>query len=130
MPLNHVYHGEYSAVEYTLPASPWVTSSYVTTGSIVELDFQYITRYFVVKNCGSTTDTFAVAFTAAGFLPQNSNYFILSGSESFSAEMRTTKLFLSAAAGTVPYTVVAGITSIPQQFFNTVTGSSGFPAVG
>jgi len=72
----------------------------------------------------------AVAFTENGLKPVNSNYFVLSGSESFSGELRTDKIYISGSAGTSTFTLVAGLTFIPSRMLTPITGSNGFSGVG
>lgn len=129
--MNNPYIGEGYAPAYQMSASPWVTSSQVALGSTVQLDFPQATRFLIVQNTGATGTALAVGFTQNGLLPQNSNYFILSGTASFSAELRVDRLFLSGAAGDpVPFTVVAGLTPILRRDFTVVTASNGFTGVG
>ena len=129
--MNNPYFGEGYVPAYQLSPSPWVTSSQVTLGSTVQLDFPQVTRSLIVQNTGATNTAIAVAFTQNGLKPANSNYFILSGTNSFSAELRVDRLFISGAVGaTVPFTVIAGLTPIQRRDFLVVTGSSGFNGVG
>ena len=129
--MNNVYIGEGYVPAYQMSASPWVTSSQVALGSTVQLDFPNATRFLIVQNTGATNTAIAVGFTQNGLKPSNSNYFIVSGTNSFSAEMRVDRLFLSGAFGaTVPFTVIAGLTSINRRDFLTVTASNGFSCVG
>ena len=135
MGLNNPYISEHYVPAYQASASPWVTSSVVTLGGITELSFGNVTRFIYVKNTSPTTsDKIAIAFTRNGLLPSSSNFIPLSGSETFQAELRLSKLYISGAAGAgVGFTVLAGITNIPAtdgRFFLTVTASNGFNAVG
>jgi hypothetical protein len=128
---NNVYYGEGYVPAYQMSASPWVTSSQVTLGSTVQLNFPQATKFVTVQNTGATNTEIAVGFTQNGLKTANSNFFILSGTNSFSAEIRVDRLFISGAVGaTVPYTVIAGLTPIQSKDFLTVTGSSGFSGVG
>ena len=73
----------------------------------------------------------AIGFTQNGMLPANSNYFVLSGSESFSGELRVDRVFISGSVGaTVPFTLVAGLTFINSKMLTPITGSNGFSGVG
>lgn len=130
--MNNVYYGEGYVPAYQMSASPWVTSSQVTLGSTVRLDFPQATKFVIVQNTGAAASTaIAVGFTQNGLKTANSNFFILSGTNSFSAELRVDRLFISGAVGaTVPFTVIAGLTPIQRKDFLTVTGSNGFSGVG
>lgn len=130
MTLNNQSAGELYAAAYQVSSHPWVTSSQVSLGEIKELTFPQISRFVTIQN-KSQSSTIAVGFTRRGFLPANSNYFLLSGSESYSGELRLGKLFLSGVAGaSVPFAVIAGLTSIPAKNLTPLTGSTGFEGVG
>lgn len=131
MSLNNPSMHEGFVPAYQVSAAPYVTSSNVTLGQVKQFDFNYVTRFFTVKNTSATsTNTIAVAFTELGLTAANSNYFTLSGSEAFSGELRTDRLFVSGAVGTSTFTIVAGLTSIPSRNFLLVTGSNGYQGVG
>lgn len=129
--MNNPYFGEGYVPAYQLSASPWVTSSQVNLGATVEIGFPQATRFLIVQNTGATASIIAVGFTQNGLKTANSNYFILSGTNSFSAEMRVDRIFISGSAGaTVPFTVIAGLTPIQRRDFLVVTSSNGFSGVG
>jgi hypothetical protein len=131
MSLNNPVLGEGFVPAYQISGVPYVTSSNVTLGETKEIAFDLVTRFFTVKNTGTTSNVIAVGFTQNGMLPANSNFFILSGSEAFSGELRTSKLFISGSSGaTTSFTLVAGLTGIPVKNFVTVTGSNGYSGVG
>ena len=131
MSLNNPYPHEGFVPAYQVSAMPFVTSSNVTLGSIKEINFNGVTRFITIKNTGASTAVVSVAFTENGLKSTNSNYFILSGSESFSAELRTDRIFVSGSSGaSVAFNVVAGLTTIPTNNFLVVTGSNGFGGVG
>jgi hypothetical protein len=134
MGLNYPFMGESYVPAYQISATPWVTSSNVVQGAITEVTFSHVSRFFVIKNNGSATSAIAVGFTRTGLAAPYNNYFILSGSESFSADLRVSRIFISGSGGgTVPYTIIAGLTNISaidQRFFLPVTSSNGFAGVG
>ena len=131
MSLNNPYPHEGFVPAYQVSAMPFVTSSNVTLGSTKEINFAGVTRFITIKNTGASTAVLAVAFTENGLKSANSNYFILSGSESFSGELRTDRIFVSGSSGaSVTFNVVAGLTTIPTKNFLVVTGSNGFSGVG
>lgn len=130
MALNYPQQGEGYVSAYQISATPFVTSSNVALGEIKEVSFGYVTRFFIVRNT-TPSSVIAVAFTENGLQPQNSNYFLLSGSESFSADLRTDRLFISGSGGaTANFTVVSGLTFIKSRDMTPITGSNGFPGVG
>lgn len=131
MALKNPTLGEMYAPAYQVSGIPFVTSSTVTLGQTKEITFSTVSRFLIVKNTGATSTAIAVGFAERGLLPQNSNYFILSGSDSFAAELKTDRLFISGAVGaSVPFSVVAGLTVIPWTEMLPVTGSNGFGGVG
>ena len=116
---------------YQQSALPYVTSSILlATGSIHSYTFDYVTRFFTVKNTGGTDgDTINVAFTSNGF--ESGNSFSLGRGETFDEEIRCVKLFVSCSAGAaVNYELIAGLTNIPFKNFNVLTGSTGWNGVG
>lgn len=131
MALKNPSIGEFYSPAYQMSGVPFVTSSIVNLGAIREITFDTVSKFLVVRNTGATSTAIAVAFTQNGLKTSNSNYFILSGSESFSAELKTDRLFISGAVGaSVPFSVVAGLTVIPWTEMLPVTGSNGFGGVG
>ncbi len=137
--LNNPFNpGEYHVPSYQLSAVPWVTSSQIALGAITELDFLNVARFVYIKNnavTGSGTQL-AVGFTRNGFNTYNSRYFILRDGESFTADLRVDRLFLSGAAGvSTGFTVLAGLTDVASPlnnpgFFLVPTASAGFNGVG
>lgn len=130
MAINYPSQGEFYVGAYSVSASPFVTSSTVSLGETKEIQFGYVSKFLVLRNT-SPTSVLAVAFTQNGLKPSNSNYFILSGSESFSGDLRTDRIFVSGSGGaTTGFSVVAGLTTIPSKNLTPITGSFGFTGVG
>ena len=133
MAINNPSMGELNVSAYQISATPFVTSSTVALGDTKRIDFGNVSKFLVIKNNAASTSTnvISIAFTQGGLDPVNSNYFFLSGSESFSGELRADRLFISGSSGSeTSFTVVAGLTFIPQRNFTLITGSNGFPGVG
>lgn len=131
MALRNPSVGEYYSPAYQMSGVPFVTSSVVSLGEIKEITFDAVSKFIIVKNAGATSTAIAVGFTRNGLKPSSSNYFILSGSDSFSAELKTDRLFISGAVGaSTSFSVVAGLTVIPWTDMLPVTGSNGFTGVG
>ena len=132
MSINNPTWGEGYVPAYQMSGMPYVTSSNVAIGATKELTFSYVTKFVTVKNNSAVAgNVISVGFTQNGMIPGNSNFFVLSGSETFSAEVRTSRLFVSGTNGAlVPFSVVAGLTNIPVSNFLLVTSSNGFGGVG
>jgi hypothetical protein len=128
--MNTPFVGENYTPAYQISAVPFVTSSAVTLGQIKEINFNLVSRFLEIKNTGIAGSVLSVAFTENGLKTANSNYLYLSSSESFKAEIRTDRIFLSGSAGSPSYTVVAGLTYVPVKNFLTLTGSNGYNGVG
>lgn len=130
MAINYPTQGEFYVGAYSISATPFVTSSTVNLGETKEIQFGYVSKFLVIRNT-SATSVLAVAFTQNGLKPSNSNYFILSGSESFSGDLRTDRIFVSGSGGSsTGFSVVAGLTTIPSKNLTPITGSVGFTGVG
>lgn len=127
---NQYYMGEGYVPAYQMSATPFVTSSNVSLGQTHEIQFGNVTKFVVVKNTGAPSSVLAMGFTVNGLKPANSNYFLLSGSESFAADLRVDRLFLSGNVGSSTYSVVAGLTGLSPSRFLLVTASNGFTGVG
>lgn len=132
MSINNPTWGEGYVPAYQMSGMPYVTSSNVSLGATSEITLGYVTKFVIVKNNSAVAgNVISVGFTQNGMLSGNSNFFVLSGSESFSAEVRTSKLFVSGTNGTsTPFSVLAGLTNIPVSNFLVVTASNGFSGVG
>ena len=84
---------------YQVSAKPFITSSIQVpvsgASSFESINFPYVTKFVTIKNDGPNSHgaTLRVAFSADGLKDENNNYFILSGSESFSADLKVTKTF-------------------------------------
>ena len=127
---NQYYMGEGYVPAYQMSATPFVTSSNVSLGQSKEIAFGNVTRFVVVKNTGPSSSVLAVGFTQNGLNSASSNFFLLSGSESFAAELRVDRLFLSGSSGAPTFSVVAGLTGLSPSRFLLVTASNGFTGVG
>lgn len=130
MAINNPSMGEGYTPAYQISAIPFVTSSTVALGQIKSIQFGYVTRFITIKNTGAAGSVLAFGFTENGMRPENSNCYFLSGSESFTGELRTTQLYVSGAAGSSTYSLVAGLTYINARDFVPITGSNGYSGVG
>lgn len=128
--MTNQYHvGENFVPAYQLSATPFVTSSVVNLGQTVGIEFGHIANFVIIKNtlAGSVL---SVGFTENGLKPASANYFSLAGNESFAANFRVDRIFLSGSTGNPTYTVVAGLTGIPMNQLLPVTASNGYRGVG
>lgn len=130
MSMNYPVWGEGYVPAYQVSSVPYVTSSTLSNGEIKTIEFGSVSKFLIIRNMGATSTAIAVGFTRAGLTQAKSNYFILSGSESFSAEIRTDRIFLSGSVSSTTFSVVAGLTAIPARSFTVLTESNGYPGVG
>jgi hypothetical protein len=122
---------------YQVSAKPFITSSIQVpvsgASSFESINFPYVTKFVTIKNDGPNSHgaTLRVAFSADGLKDENNNYFILSGSESFSADLKVTKVFLMGheklnADMSTTASVIAGLTGIEADLLSgSWAGSSG-----
>jgi hypothetical protein len=115
---------------YQISGIPFVTSSLITLGQIKHIHFPTVTRNIIVKN--ESAGLLAVAFTENGLKPVNSNFIRLALSESFDDSLRIKDIFLSGSSGaSLSFTVIAGLTTIHDSMFPTLTGSiDGMQGIG
>ena len=131
MSLNNPYSGEGFVPAYQISAVPFVTSSNIALGQVKQINFGFVTRFFEIKNMSPSANVIAVGFTSTGLGTGPSNFFKLSGSQSYSGELRTDRLFISGSVGaSTEFQIVAGLTAVPARNFLVITASSGFTGVG
>ena len=106
---NPVMHENFVPA-YQTSATPFVTASNINKGEVHQHTFNFVTRFFNVRNRGPVpTDAIAVSFTSNGF--STGNYFTLTEGEAFREEIKCVTLFVSGVNGSaVNYEVVAGLT--------------------
>lgn len=128
--LNNPKPGYNALNEYQASALPWVTSSYAAQGRTYGYNFDYVTKFVVIKNLTSTSGSnLRVGFTKNGV--ENSNYFLVAPSDQIDLEYRVNELYLRAdGAYSVQYSVAAGLTAIESRFAVPITGSNGYNGVG
>lgn len=108
---------------YQVSGIPWASSSIpVDITTPVEVSFPQVTKFVVVKNL--TSNSLRVGFSAAGVA--DSNHFVLTNLESFSADIRLTKLYLLGDTTATSASIIAGLTGIPaSELPNSWSSSSG-----
>lgn len=123
MAIDHATAGPNSVPAYQLSGVPFVTSSSPTgvTTTPYKITFPYVSRFMVVRNL-STTDL-RVGFSANGV--SGSNYFVVSsGSTTPRLEVRCKEVyFMQHSASPTGFSLLAGLTSIPNSAFPVLTGS-------
>lgn len=130
MPLNNPTPGLGATSEYMASALPWMTSSVLLTGETKEYNFDFVSKWVMVKNQSAGT-TINVGVTRNGV--QGSNYFTLIGGESVNLDWRLVKLYVSASVGAPSVAVIAGLTTIPLRQaggLQMLTGSNQWNGVG
>ena len=122
--------GEGFVPAYQMSAVPFVTSSTIAANATVEMSFPQVTRFIMVKNTHATNSMY-VSFTERGLESSNSNFITLGVNGTLREELRTVKLYLkNAAASSTTFELLAGLTNISSNQFNTITGSNGYASVG
>lgn len=118
--------GLHNVGSYQVSAAPWATSSVGVPGNTdtpVQIDFPRVTKFVVIKNL--TSSPLRVGFSENGV--KGSNYFVLTNLESFSGDLKLSRIFLLGNTATVTSaSVIAGLTGIDSsQLINNWSGSAG-----
>lgn len=121
--------GPNAVAEYQVSSVPYLSSSTIPASTVVGFFLPFVTRTVQVRNLGGAGEL-RVGVSYSGTLAKN--YFSVPVSSSQDLDMRTTTLFLynSAGAGTLSYSLNAGLTTIPVKNFPMLTASNGFDGVG
>jgi hypothetical protein len=118
-----------NAASYQVSGIPWVSSSLAVPASgstTLEISFPQVTKSVIVKNASTGSVQMRVGFSSNGVKNSN-NFFILSGGESFAADLKVTRLYLMSNNGTaLTASVIAGLTNIAAtELTNNWSGSAG-----
>ena len=114
---------------YQVSARPFIKSAIeVPQSGVVDTDanrgvisFPYVTKFGTIRNDGFNEHgaSMRVAFSENGLRDSTKNYFVLSGSESFSADWKVTSVYLMGHDGNrvdvdivTSASVIAGLTGI------------------
>lgn len=134
-----------SGDEYECSGTPFVTSSNgteVDNSTPVKIKFPRVTRWIQIFNNNATAgQTLKIGFTDMGVTGphepynvtgSNRNYFVVRGAtNSGRLELRTMEVHLLAGTGDdVDFTVLAGLTNIPENRMFALTGSNEIQGVG
>lgn len=109
--------------EYQASGLPWVTSSGVTSTPF-EINFPYVTNGISLHVTGGSVDL-RLGFSLNGV--NGTNYITLKSSDSWlTLNIRCKAIWLRAEAGAVnvPFSVMAGLTTIEEREFPILTGSA------
>ena len=119
---NQYRPGVGSVGQYQMSGIPYVSSSlpipHSGSGpSPYELEFPQVTKFFTIINTVSGTNSpLRVGFSANGVTGSDNgglnNYFVLDNGESYTAEIRVSKLFLMGEHRFTSASVIAGLTGI------------------
>jgi hypothetical protein len=126
MTINNANVGASYVPAYQISGVPYVTASVVTSGTVTQIDFPYVTNFLALKNTAAS-GTLIAGFTRNGVL--GTNNFTLGTSGSFGADLRIKSFFLTANTGSVTFELLAGLTLINVREFPILTGS-GVPTTG
>lgn len=118
-----------NAASYQVSGIPWVSSSLAVPASgstVLEISFPQVSKSIIVKNVSTGSVQMRVGFSENGVKNTN-NFFILSGGESFAADLKVTKVYLMSNNSTaLTASVIAGLTNIPAtELVNNWSGSAG-----
>jgi hypothetical protein len=118
-----------NAASYQVSGIPWVSSSLAVPASgstVLEISFPQVSKSIIVKNASTGSVEMRVGFSENGVKNTN-NFFILSGGESFAADLKVTKVYLMSNNSTaLTASVIAGLTNIPAtELVNNWSGSAG-----
>ena len=117
-----------NASSYQVSGRPWVSSSLavpVSGSTTLEIAFPQVTKSLIIKNVSTGSVQMRVGFSDNGV--KGTNFFILSGGESFAADLKVTRIYLMSNNGTaLTASVVAGLTNIDAlELTNNWSGSAG-----
>lgn len=118
-----------NAPSYQVSGIPWASGCLAVPASgssTLEVSFPQVTKSIVVKNVSTGSVNMRVGFSHNGVVNSN-NYFLLSAGESFSADLKVTRIYLMSH-NDIPLkvTVVAGLTNISATELTTNwSGSAG-----
>ena len=137
--MSNYTHFEYKAGlsqvgQYQASGIPYATSSLTVPASSsapIEVSFPRVTRFFTVVNSSTTSGaSLRVGFSTLGTTGSagggTNNYFVLGIGQSYTAEMKVSKLFLLGDTIATSATVIAGLTGIDTgSLQNNWSGSIG-----
>ena len=110
---------------YQVSGAPFATGSLDATNAI-KIEFPYVTSWIYVKN-NDTSNSCKVGFSQNGV--ENSNYFTVHEDHSNNVDGSSPRLDLKLSelwlSGSTNVDVLAGLTNLPVQRINNLSGSGG-----
>ena len=138
MGLKHTQAGSNFVPAYQISGTPYVTSSQpgeVLGPTAIKIEFPFASRFLVITN--TSANDMRIGFSANGVTGSiDANYWVLPGDAvSPRLEIRTKQVFfLDHGAGAADFSMLAGLTGIPNQNFPILTSSldgvDGFKGIG
>ena len=129
------YRPGLSAVgQYQMSGIPFVTASFTVPNSAsgpLEFQFPQVTRFFTIVNTNTgPASPLRIGFSALGTTGSanggSDNYFTLDNGESYTGELKVSKLFLMGEAAQTSASIIAGLTGIDTgSLLNNWSGSQG-----
>lgn len=123
-----------SVGQYQMSGIPFVTASFTVPNSAsgpLEFQFPQVTRFFTIVNTNTgAASPLRIGFSALGTTGSanggSDNYFILDNGESYTGELKVSKLFLMGEAAQTSASIIAGLTGINTgSLQNNWSGSQG-----
>ena len=124
--------------QYQMSGIPFLSSSFVVDnilegpGHTTEISFPYVTKFITVVNEHSGSNVkMRVGFSLLGISGSDANdtgnnYFILDNGESYTGELRVSKVFIAGQGAQCTASVIAGMTGINAAALETNwSGTSG-----
>lgn len=106
---------------YQVSGIPFLTSSLAIDTGVTVVEFPQVTKFVTITNNGSGVLKFG--FSENGL--NGTNYATLSGSDSYTGELKVTKIFLTSLTSTTA-SIIAGLTTISvNEVPNNWSGSAG-----
>ena len=116
-----------NAASYQVSSIPFVSSSLAVPASgstALSIGFPQVTKYITISNLTPATQM-RLGFSDAGV--KSTNYFLITGSTTFTTEVKVTTIFLMSNNATpLSASLLAGLTHIPNtELINNWSGSRG-----
>jgi len=88
----------------------------------MRVDLPKVTRFVTISNRDVAAAALQVAFTENGLL-KSGNYFVVMGGQVVTLELRVTKLFFTGQTTAVPFSLLAGLTTIDPGNMGLLSGT-------
>jgi hypothetical protein len=114
MPFQPPGGGLNNTAEYMTSGLPWVSASIISSGSVWQIDFPYVTSHLRIHLDGGNNATLAFGFTRSGSLGSNKNFLTATSqnSDTFSEHLRTKTLYIVAHTNNVTASVLQGVFTV------------------